>query len=197
MILGDAYLQKTGKQNARIRLEHSAVQKKYIEWKITFYLRYFQRKIQLLERYNTIWKKTYQYVRTQSVTCSEFGELQKIFYDKSKKIIPENINALLKSPLSLAVWFMDDGYYYPRDKMSYLYISNFNRKSIKYLLKALKHNFNLSPVLKEKKKGLVLVFNVIETYKLMGLIKEYIIPSMRYKIPLDPVSTEQTSDKIG
>ena len=35
MILGDAYLQKTGKQNARLRLEHSIMQKAYLEWKIS------------------------------------------------------------------------------------------------------------------------------------------------------------------
>jgi hypothetical protein len=32
-ILGDGYLQKTGKRNARLKLEHSEKQKDYIFWK--------------------------------------------------------------------------------------------------------------------------------------------------------------------
>lgn len=191
MILGDAYLQKTGKQNARLRLEHSFSQKEYLEWKINHLQNYFQSKIQILDRYNVHWKKTYRYVRIQSTASPIFGELQRLFYREFQKIIPKAITTLLKSPLSLAIWFMDDGYYYPRDKMSYLYISNFDKESIKYLLSTLKDNFNLLPILKHKKKGLVLIFNVKETGKLMELIKKFITPKMHYKIPLDPVSTEQ------
>ena len=177
MILGDAYLQSTGKQNARLRLEHSVDQKEYILWKMSWFPSYFQNKVRFLDRANL-----------------EFGNYRRIFYKNSQKIIPENVNTLLKSPLSLAVWHMDDGYYYHRDRMSYIYISNFGKDSIKYLLETLKENFTLFPVLKEKKKGLVLVFNVIETMKLIGLIRKYIIPSMMHKVPLDPVSTDQKSD---
>lgn len=193
MILGDAYLQKTGKQNARLRLEHGISQEEYLKWKVNILKNYFQSKIQFLERTNPIWKRTYNYVRIQSESSPEFGKLQRLFYKESKKVIPETIISLFKSPLSLAIWFMDDGYYYQRDKISYIYIPNFDEESIKFLLNGLKVNFNLLPKLKYKKNGLVLIFNVSETQKLVDLIKQFIIPSMRYKIPFDPVSTEQKS----
>ena len=191
MILGDAYLQKTGKQNARLRLEHGASQEEYLLWKVSILNKYFQSKIQFLERTNPIWRKTYKYVRIQSTSSPEFGKLQRSFYKESQKVIPETIKTIFKNPLSLAIWFMDDGYYYPRDKMSYIYIPNFDKKSMFYLVDVLKNNFNLLPILKHKKKGFVLIFNVSETQKLVTLIKKFIIPSMRYKIPLDPVSTER------
>ncbi len=191
LILGDGYLQKTGKQNARLRLEHSLKQKEYMAWKVILLKNYFQAKIQTLERTNSSWGKTYSYVRIQSMSSSEIGKFQRIFYKDSKKIIPVTINKLLNNSLSLAVWFMDDGYYYHRDKMSYIYIPNYDKESIQFLLKALQDNFNLMPILKAKKKGLVLIFNVVETQKLMKLISKDIIPSMRYKISLDPVSTDQ------
>ena len=194
MILGDAYLQKTGKQNARLRLEHSINQRAYLDWKVTILHNYFQSKVQTLTRVNTIWNKTYQYVRIQSMSSSDLGELQRAFYKASGKVVPENIALYLRSPLSLAVWFMDDGYYYPRDRMAYIYIPNLDEESRERLLLALKTNFSLEPVLKQKKKGLVLIFNVSETQKLMKLIKKYILPSMRYKIPLDPVSTDRKLD---
>ncbi len=190
-VLGDAYLQKTGKKNARLRLEHSINQKEYLNWKVSLFKNYFQSKIQILHRMNTVWKRTYSYVRAQSTSSAEFGKFRRLFYNESKKIIPQTINALFKNPLSLAIWFMDDGYYYSRDKMSYIYISNFDKESMGRLLFCLRNNFNLSPTLKQKKKGFVLIFNVLETQRLMFLIEKFIIPTMRYKIPFDPVSTEQ------
>lgn len=193
MILGDAYLQKTGKQNARLRLEQGISQRDYLEWKVVQLQNYFQSKIQVLKRENPIWRKTYQYVRIQSTTSPEFGKLRNIFYSKSQKIIPKTIEMFFKNPLSLAIWFMDDGYYYHRDKIAYLYIPNFDKESIKYLLEMLKNNFNLLPVLKQKKRGSVLIFSVIETQKLISLIGKYIISSMRYKLPPDPVSTDRKS----
>lgn len=197
MILGDVYLQKTGKQNARIRLEHSISQKEYLEWKISLLKNYFQSSIKTLERTNTFWNKSYTYVRIQSTSSPEFGKLQRLFYKESLKIFPKNVIALFKNPLSLAIWFMDDGYYYPRDKMSYIYIPYYDQKSLGNLQYCLKQNFDLLPSIKTKKKGLVLVFNVIETKKLMELIRKFIIPSMFYKIPLDPVSTERKSRFAG
>ena len=197
MILGDAYLQKTGKQNARLRLEHSSDQKEYLEWKVSLLQNYFQTKILFLERTNAIWKKTYHYVRIQSTASPEFGKLQRLFYKESQKIIPKTITTFFKNPLSLAVWFMDDGYYYLRDRIAYLYIPNLDEDGRGYLLDALKNNFKLLPVLKQKKRGFVLIFSVTETQKLMDIIKKFIIPSMRYKISLDPVSTERNLVPYG
>ncbi|OGH07541.1 MAG: hypothetical protein A2W22_06365 [Candidatus Levybacteria bacterium RBG_16_35_11] len=194
MILGDAYLQKTGKQNARLRLEQGISQRDYLEWKVRELKNYFQSKIKTLERNNPIWRRTYQYVRIQSTASPDFGKLRSIFYNNSQKIIPKTIAIIFKNPLSLAVWFMDDGHYYQRDRMAYLYIPNFDKESIKLLLEMLKVNFNLLPIAKQKKRGNVLVFSVNETKKLMNLIQKYIIPSMRYKLPLDPVSTDRKSD---
>lgn len=193
MILGDAYLQKTGKRNARIRLEHSRKQKEYLEWKISLLPQYFSKKVQAVTRLNPIWGKRYSYVRAQSTSSPEFGKLHELFYRNSEKIIPKTIGCIFKDPFSLAIWFMDDGYYYPRDKMSYLYTPNYSEESTDTLLLALKENFGLLPIVKRKKRGSVLIFNVIETKKLMLLIKIFITPSMSYKMPLDPVSTEQNS----
>src|SRR3989338_3202762 len=88
MILGDAYLQKTGKRNARLRLEHSIRQKDYLLWKMSLFPNYFQSKVEILERFNHTWGKKYSYVRAQSASGPEFGKVQRLFYQGSKKIIP-------------------------------------------------------------------------------------------------------------
>lgn len=192
-ILGDGYLQKTGKENARLRLEHSFKQRDYLLWKWQVLKNFFQSKPQYLERNNLKFGKTYQYVRAQSYSGAEFGKLQRLFYKDNLKVIPDKIKLLLKDPLALAVWFMDDGYFYARDKMAYLYLPSYDQNSLKNLMETLKSNFNLEPVLKKKKRGeLVLVFSVSETVKLLTLVKNFIVPAMEYKLKIlfDPVSTD-------
>ena len=193
MILGDAYLQKTGSRNARIRLEHSEKQKEYLLWKGLQFPEFFQGKPKRIVRFNPVYKKEYTYLRWQSNASPEIGLFRRKFYQEGKKIIPKDLSQSLTEPLSLAVWFMDDGYYYHRDKIAYIYIPNFSGEEAGILLKVLKDNFLLEAKLKMKKRGnLVLVFSVHETQKLMNLIKPYIIPAMSYKISSsDPLSTEE------
>ena len=44
-----------------------------------------------------------------------------MFYQERKKIVPRNIAQLFDSPLTLAVWFMDDGRLDYREKSHYAY----------------------------------------------------------------------------
>lgn len=183
-ILGDAYIQPTGKINARLRLEHGEKQKDYIFWKWQELKNLMQDKSKKIIRYNPIYKQTYSYYRCQSHSSPVFGKLQKVFYSEQRKIIPAEIQKILKDKLSLAVWFMDDGYYYHRDKTAYIYLSKFSETELNRLLNALKINFNLQPKVEIKKRGNKnLKFSVKETEKLIQLIKADIIPSMRYKLP--------------
>lgn len=204
MILGDAYLQKTGSKNARIRLEHSEKQREYFLWKGSQFPEFFQGSPKRLTRLNPVYKKEYSYLRWQSNASPEIGKFQRTFYQDGKKIIPQELSNFLTSSLSLAIWFMDDGYFYHRDKIAYIYIPKFNQEEIARLLQVFKTNFFLEAKVKIKKKGnLVLVFSVKETEKLISLIKPFIIPSMEYKLPVsascvdirhktspDPLSTE-------
>lgn len=183
MILGDVYLQKTGKQNARIRLEHSDKQKDYLFWKGSQFPEFFQGKPKSIARFNPVFEKTYSYYRWQSNASPEIGKFRQKFYQESKKIIPQELPKFLTHPLSLAIWFMDDGYFYPRDKIAYIYMPKYSREEIERLLSVLKSNFSLEAVVKTKKAGnLVLIFNVNQTQNLLTLIRPFVIPSMSYKI---------------
>lgn len=186
-VLGDAFLQKTGKRNARLRLEHSARQKEYILWKWRELKRYMQDRPKPLARFNPIWKKRYHYFRCQSHASPQFGRLQAMFYTDHRKQIPKEITKLLASPLTLSVWFMDDGYYYARDRVAYLYLANMPYREISRLEEALKKNFGLTAKLEQKKSGaLDLKFSALETKKLIALIAPHVIKSMRYKIGEEP-----------
>lgn len=187
MLLGDGYLQPTGKRNARLRVEHSLKQKDYIFWKYEIFKNYMQSKPKLLKRFNPRWKKWYTYLRCQSHSSPIFGKYRRLFYDENnRKKIPQNIKNLLKHPLSLAVWIMDDGYLYRRDNHLFIYLPPYTQKEIELLKAALKDNFDVEAKYREKKSERFFYFDKKNTKKILEIIKPHLIPSMKEKFLLAP-----------
>lgn len=182
VILGDGYLQKTGKKNARLRLEHRADQKEYLFWKVNKLNKLFQGKPKYLERIHPITKKMYAYWRHQSHSTPYLGKLRKIFYPNDKKQIPAKLSKYL-TPQTLAVWYMDDGYYDQRDRVSYLYLGNVSEGEAMIVTKSLLCKFNIQTRHLKKKKGFAIYFSPSQTKKLINTIKDYILPQFYYKIP--------------
>ena len=182
IILGDGYLQKTGKKNARLRLEHGEQQKEYLLWKVRKLGKFFQGKAKYLERIHPITKKKYCYWRHQSQSTPYLGKLRKIFYPEGKKKIPEKLEKYL-TPLTLTVWYMDDGYYYLRDRCSYLYLGNVSEKEAKIVTRVLSEKFVIAARVKQKKKGYAIYFSPEETQKLKNLIKGHMLSQFKYKLP--------------
>lgn len=188
-ILGDGFLQKTGEKNARLRLEHSQKQKDYVLWKGNIFGRLFQGKPNFLERIHPKTKETYKYCRWQSSASPSFGKWRKYFYPNGKKIVPDDIGEIFTEPITLAVWYMDDGYFNKIDRNSYIYLGRVTRAGAEILQKAINKNFGIVATIYDKKnKGFALFFGAIETKKLQNLIRPFIIPSLQYKL-FDPVTT--------
>ena len=181
-ILGDGYLQRTGSKNARLRLEQGVAQREYLLWKVEILSPLFQGKPKKIERIHPLTKKTYSYWRHQSQTSPFLGKLRNIFYPQGKKIIPYDIVKYL-NPTSLAVWFMDDGYYYLRDKCGYLYLGNVSQIEAETLQNALKNKFQLNIHWLKKKKGYALYFSPMEMRKLKVLLKGLYLELFNYKFP--------------
>ena len=182
IILGDGYLQSTGKNNARLRLEHGYQQKDYLFWKVEKLRQLFQGKPVYLERVHPLTKRTYKYWRHQSQSTPYLGKIRNIFYPKGKKEIPDNLEEYI-NPLMLAVWYMDDGYYYQRDKCGYLYLGNVSEKEANIVSLAILKQFDIQTNVKQKKKGFAIYFPRTQVEKLKLLIKRHIIDYFNYKIP--------------
>lgn len=174
IILGDGFLQKTGEKNARLRLEHGKSQKEYLLWKVKNLQPFFQGRAKYLERIHPLSKKKYCYWRHQSQSTPFLGKLRKIFYPEGKKIIPQDLEKYL-APFTLAVWYMDDGYYYLKDRNAYLYLGNVSQKEADIAVNTLKIKFDLSTHWLRKKKGYAIYFSPQEVKKLKTLIKGYIL----------------------
>ena len=182
-LLGDGFLQKTGVKNARLRFEHGHAQKEYLLWKAAHFPKLFQGKATYLERVHPFSKKVYKYWRQQSSTTPELGTWRALFYPDGKKHVPETLPEILTNPLSLAVWYMDDGYFDARSKNSYLYLGRVTEHEAQIARAAIRKSFGISgTVYDKKKKGYVIFFPVHETITLCNYIRPFVLPLFGYKL---------------
>ena len=103
-------------------------------------------------------------------------------------MIPEDIEKFL-TPRSIAVWYMDDGYYYLRDKCAYIYLGNVQREEAERVQCAFDEKFGIKTRVLAKKKGFAVYFPPQEVIKLKSLIRDYLLDYFKYKLPSDPVTT--------
>lgn len=190
MLLGDAYVQPTGFENARLRLEHRIEHAEYLAWKVALLTGLRWGKTQTLERLHPITKRTYRYVRRQSLASPVLGAFRRSFYPEGRKCIPEDLADWLCDEIGLAIWFYDDGYYYKRDKCSYIYLGRVSLGEAVIASHAIAQRFAIvSKVLDKKRKGFALYFSPQESRKVKALVQKFNVPVMAYKIPFNPVTT--------
>ena len=111
-------------------------------------------------------------------------EWRNLFYQDKIKVIPKNISKILTSPLSLAIWFMDDGY--KRNDCNALRISTdlFKLQEQQLLVKCLKDNFGVDSAIHKKGKTYNIYIPERSSRKFCELIRPYFIDSLLYKVSL-------------
>jgi hypothetical protein len=111
LILGDGYLSKpVGKKKGTSYLDL-----KYDE-KYLGYLEWIRKELKELSPSDIKKKKGFHQYRFYTKTSEDIGFLRDIFYPDGIKIIPSDIEKYLKEPITLAVWYQDDGTLDYRDK---------------------------------------------------------------------------------
>lgn len=141
LILGDGHLTRFHGMSNRSRLEVKG-DNKYLS-----YLRWLHTELQPLGVSDLRPKKNYHQHRFYTKAHKEIGVLRKLFYPHVRKSIPKNIKELLHSPLSLAVWYQDDGTLDCRSKYHYnaLFATHcFLYDECAALADALRENFDLN-----------------------------------------------------
>ncbi len=185
--LGDAHIALHGRKNksCRIVIGHCIKQKDFLLWK----------KAELGNFVNVV--RTYKsktrnstIISFTSVVHDSFKFYRNLFYNKSgKKIIkPELLNLI--TPLSLAVWVMDDGSTNGRGKVNMrISTDSFTKKENEMLQSMFKVRFGIKCKVAEytrrQKKFYYLSFNKKNSIIFSNLIKEYILDSMKYKLVID------------
>jgi LAGLIDADG DNA endonuclease family len=191
-LLGDARLQPTGRCRARLRLEHGLDQADYLLWKVDELSPIVAGRTTYLERVHPMTRAVYRYIRHQSLASATYGQLWRIFYPQGTKRFPQQLSELLTDALALAVWYMDDGYYFPRERECYLYLGTVSTEEAQTAQAAVATNFALSPrVLDKRRKGYALYFSARQARAFAEVIGAHVLPYFRYKLPFDPVTTDR------
>ena len=177
-ILGDGNLSGNWSQtNYRLRVSHSVKQSEYLSWKYEILRNFILTKPQVYEKTKSISFRT--------ISHHEFTELYKLFYPSGKKVVPRNIEELIKDPIIIAVWFMDDGNIRKVKNKIYGYYLNtqsFNLVENQILREALKNNFGINSMVMRNHGKYRIYIGALGKEKFSQLVSDIVIKSMKYKI---------------
>ena len=179
LILGDGCLAENfWKKHFRLKIEQSDRHKEYIFWLYSTFKNWSLSGPKYLKERNA-W-------RFYTLSHPEITKLRKIFYREKKKIIPVNIEEFFTYPISLAVWFMDDGGVKSDKTNPTISSYSFSGEENERLIKCLQKNFNLKVNLNWDGNGCRLYIPKGNIKRFLNLVSPYILPSMKYKFPLTP-----------
>lgn len=181
-LLGDGHIQQV-KGTSRYKESHCLDQKPYLEWKHDV-LRPLSLRIteDNKEMASGLVTRGFSF-RTHFHPC--FNEFRNLFY-RPEKILPEDFEERV-NPFILAIWYMDDGSLDGFEKKGYVTISSsFSTEAIERVLSILNYKYSLSVTYSHvcnQTKGLNII-RIHDTDKFFNLTENFILPCMRYKIPL-------------
>lgn len=181
-ILGDGCLEFNRCKGTRLQVKQSEKHKYYVFW-------LYGELSNLCKSAPKRKKDTGQwYFSTRHI--DELTNIQEVFYREGRKILPANIEEMLKSSLSLAVWYMDDGKldFIPRVHCSpYLCTDNFSFKEVDKLVEVLNNNFgvkaNLQNYFLRYKVYPRIYIKAVTRQRFFSIIEKHILKCFFYKLP--------------
>lgn len=176
-ILGDGCLcDNWSKTNYRLKMSHSIKQREYVLWKYGILRDWILTEPKVYEKTKSITIRT--------ISHPELTDLHGIFYRDKKKIIPKNIQDLL-NPLTMAVWFMDDGNII-RDKSRFcgyhMNTQSFTFKENERLAEILNSEFKILCTVQKNHGKHRLHIGSRSRNQFTDLICDYVLPSLQYKL---------------
>lgn len=179
-LLGDGYL-RIGENcvNASGHFAHSRKQRNYCIWKGQKLSRFCSNPKDE-EEFDKRTQKTYYSTRVRILAHPLITKIYNMFYSDGRKHINEEILNNIDS-LGLAVWFMDDGYYYHE---GFGIATNcFSIEELQLIVKILKNKFNLEFRIQSSNNTIRLLKRDVP--KFIELIKPYIHEDCIYKLHLN------------
>ena len=184
-LMGDGALSPTRSGfGARLRYSHCVAQTEYADWKASLFANV----------------SSSRYVRNDGVVTYDFkplpelAETRRNVYVDGKKVLDDDYLKSL-SPLSLALWYMDDANFIVRSKgvqartdgltgRVTICVEAMEERTRERLVAYLADTWGIQSTLKESGSAekAILVFTNAESAKLQALIAPYVHPSMEYKL---------------
>ena len=182
LLLGDGHLETQNQgRTFRLKVEHAISQKDYVDWLYDKFKNLALTKPQI--KLQMVAGKMREKYWFSTISTGSFRFYAQQFYVNRKKVVPEII-AKFASPLSLAVWFMDDGSLKSKHHRARIINTQcFDDISLKRLQTMLE-KFGIKTTLRQQKEGKQIYIPSTEIEKFVSIIKLYIHPTMEYKIKL-------------
>lgn len=181
-LLGDGHISITKSHElARFSISHNNKQIEYIKWKANI-LHNIERGIKNYTVVNKGNNKKYKICNLSTTATDDLLDLHRLFYNDKIKVIRDELIEQITSPFSLAIWIMDDGTLDKRSKRINICSDSFTHKEHILLKRMFLDNFNLNVKIVKYGNKYRLHFTVVETRKLVNIIKPFIIESMLYKV---------------
>ncbi len=181
-ILGDGYLHWNGYRGTSLEVRQQEAHGDYLQW-LYRELGELCYRSPYLRHDNHQWRLYTRYL-------PELTELRQTFYQNGRKVVPEEIGRYLTDPITLAVWFMEDGTSDQRigDHCSLYLVTNcFNRSENEQLCHVLAENFGVTTAvhssLMRGKRYYRLYIGAAGRERFVKLIEPYVVSSFRYKLP--------------
>ena len=186
-MLGDGYLHKTSNKhpNSYFVKKQCKKYKEYVEWHHEQFSPFSISINKVFSEHKLSFNKETQKIEREQVkkhlsaytfkTCSHpiFTELRNIWYPNGKKIVPKNIEL---TPLSIAIWFCDDGSNNYEQRQATFCTHSFTSKEVRFLCKKLK-DFDIKanvrfakyasgkkPILKVNSQSYDTLINIVKPY---------------------------------
>lgn len=180
-ILGDGYLDKNPHGSTALEVKQSSDKREYVFW-LYKELKTISRRLPRQREDNHQWRFYTRYL--EGLT-----RFRTHFY-KERKIIPHDIKRILTNPISLAVWYMDDGMLDFRPKNHYAFrlsVNCFSLQEVKLLVETLKENFQVearihTPLCRGKRYPIIYI-GAEGRENFLSAVKPYIQPCFSYKLP--------------
>ncbi len=176
-LLGDGGIRLKGKY-ARLHIKHSEHQLPLVEYKRRIFsnitgmdIRVFRQKVS---------KTDYSFAEFVTLTHPIFLEYYRLFYPNYKKEVPKEIKNLLKDPLSLAIWIMDDG------SAEYAGLSiqthSFSKSEVDLLRETIELNFEIKTTKRLNKGKWIIYFPKASLPILINKIDKFMLKEFKYKL---------------
>jgi len=179
-LLGDGCLYEAwpgSSKNYTFAKMHSIKQEAYIEW--------VHDKLKPFTRTPIKPYAPTQSLRLRTISHATFTELRSVFYHDGKKVLPETIAEIIKDPLAVAVWFMDDGNVVQDKNGTHGYHINtqsFDEKEQRKIAHLFAEIWGIDCTLQRNKGKFRIFVRKHSMEHFLMLIQLHIIPSMQYKL---------------
>ena len=172
VLLGDGAMRK--KTQALLEINHSYKQKEYVDWLYQKFQNYIDTEPKMRKTNGN--RVAYRFTTKSLPILTKFYDY---FFQEKHKIIP---NDLMITPLSLAVWYMDDGSRCDTD--IYLNSQQFTQVEQEMLVSLLYKQYSIQASLNKDKQYKRIRIKKESVPNFMALISPFIISTMRYKLLL-------------